>query len=130
MCSSDQPIGPQSYPVILYNAFTNPVRGLLDMKSHLQSFNGCIYMKNDTLPCYCSSVSAKSRFACTELLSGPALPTERVHTRFGLKLFRNRSAAAISRFFCTELLGLLLVVLTLTCSESLWLVLNVTCLTL
>ena len=48
MCSSDQPIGPQSYPGILYNAFTNPVRGLLDTKSHLQSFNGCIYMKNET----------------------------------------------------------------------------------
>ena len=83
------------------------------------------------LPCYCSSVAAKSRFACTELLSGPGLPTERVHARFGLKLPRHRSAAAaISRFFCTELLGLLLVLLTLSCSESLWVVSNVTCLTL
>ena len=82
------------------------------------------------LPCYGSSVSAKSHFACTELLSGPALPTERVHARFGLKRLRQRSAAAISRFFYTELLGLLLVLLTLRCSESLWVVLNVTCLTL
>ena len=82
------------------------------------------------LPCYCSSVAAKSRFACTELLSGPGLPTERVYARFGLKLPRHRSATAISRFFCTELLNLLLVLLTLSCSESLWVVLNVTCLTL
>ena len=74
-------------------------------------------------------VAAKSRFACTELLSGPGLPTERVHARFGLKLSRHRSAAAISRFLCTELLGLLLVLLTLCCSESLWIVLNVTFLT-
>ena len=48
--------------------------------------------------CCCSSVSAKSRFSCTELLSGPGLPTERVHARFGLKLPRHRSAAAISPF--------------------------------
>ena len=82
------------------------------------------------LPCYCSSVASKSRFACTELLSGLGLPTERVHVRFGLKLPRHRSAAAISGFFCTELLGLLLVLLTLSRSESLWVVLNVTCLTL
>ena len=82
------------------------------------------------LPCYCSSVAAKSRFSCTELLSGPALPSERVHARFELKLPRYRSAAAIFRFFCTELLNLLLVLLTLSCSESLWVVLNVTCLTL
>ena len=82
------------------------------------------------LPCYCSSVPAESRFACTELLSGPELPTERVQARFGLKLPRHRSAAAVSRFFWTALLGLLLVLLTLSCSESLWVVLNVTCLTL
>ena len=82
------------------------------------------------LPCYCSSAAAKSRFVCTELLSGPALPTERAYARFGLKLPRHRSAAAISRFFCTELLGLLLVLLTLGCSEPLWVVLNVTCDTL
>ena len=82
------------------------------------------------LPCYCSSSPAKSRFACTELLSGPGLPTERVHARFGLKLPRHRFAAAISRFFCSELLGLLLVLLPLGCSESLWVVLNLTCLTL
>ena len=82
------------------------------------------------LPCYCSSIAAKSRFACTELLSGPGLPTKRVYVRFGLKLPRHRSAAAISRFFCTELLGLLLLLLTLSCSESLWVVLNVACLTL
>ena len=31
------------------------------------------------VPCYCSSAAAKYRFACTELLSGPALPTERVY---------------------------------------------------
>ena len=48
MCSSDQPIGPQSYPVILCNAVVNPVRGLLDMKNHLQNFNRRIYMKNKT----------------------------------------------------------------------------------
>ena len=72
------------------------------------------------LPCYCSSVAAKSRFACTELLSGRGLPAERVYARFELKLLRYRSATAISRFFCTELLGLLLVLLTLSCSESLW----------
>ena len=82
------------------------------------------------LPCYCSSAAAKSRFACTELLSSRGLPTDRVHARFGLKLPRHRFAAAISRFFCTELLGLLLVLLTLDCSEPLWVVLNVTCLTL
>ena len=82
------------------------------------------------LPCYCSSAAAKARFACTELLSGPALAPERVHSRFGLKLPRHRSAAAICRFLCTELLGLLLVFLTLGCSESLWVVLNVTCDTL
>ena len=82
------------------------------------------------LPCYCSSAAAKSRFACTELLSGPGLPTERLCVRFGLKLPRHHSAAAISRFSCTELLDLLLVLLTLSCSESLWVVLNVTCLTL
>ena len=82
------------------------------------------------LPCYCSCTAAKSRFACAELLSGHGLPTERVHARFGLKLSRYRSTPAISRFFCTELLGLLLVLLTLGCSESLWVVLNVTCLTL
>ena len=81
-------------------------------------------------PCYCSSAAAKSRFACTELLSGPALPPKRVHARFGLKIPRHRSAAAISRFLCTELLGLLLVLLTLSYSESLWVVLNVTCLRL
>ena len=85
---------------------------------------------NLELPCYCSSAATKSRFVCTELLSGPGLPTERVHARFGLKLPRHRSAAAISRLFCTELLGLLLVLLTLGCSESLWVVLNLTCLTL
>ena len=82
------------------------------------------------LLCYCSSAAAKSRFACTEMLSCPALPPEQVHARFGLKLPRHRSAAAISCFLCTELLGLLLVLLTLGCSESLWVVLNVTCLTL
>ena len=82
------------------------------------------------LPCYCPFVAAKSCFACTELLSGSGLPTERVYARFGLKLPRHRSAAAISRFFCTELLGLLLVLLMLGCSESLWVVLNVTCDTL
>ena len=82
------------------------------------------------LPCYCSSAAAKSRFSCTELLSGPALPTERVHARFGWKLPRHQTAAGIFRFFCTELLGLLLVFITLSCSESLWVVLNMTCLTL
>ena len=82
------------------------------------------------LPCYCSYVAAKSVFSCTELLSGPGLPTERVHARFGSKLPLHRSAAAISRFFCTELLGLLLGLLTLGCSESLWVLLNVMCLTL
>ena len=65
------------------------------------------------LPCCCSSVAAKSRFACTELLSGPGPPTERVYVRFGLKRSHHRSAAGISRFFCTELLGLLLVLLNL-----------------
>ena len=82
------------------------------------------------LPCYCSSVAAKSLFVCTELLSGPGLPTERVYAQFGLKLPSHRSAAAISRFFCTELLGLLLFVFTLRCSEFLRVVLNVTCDTL
>ena len=82
------------------------------------------------VPCYCSSVAAKYRFSCTELLSGPGLPTERVHARFGLKLPRHRFAATISRFLCTELLGLLLVLLARRCSESLWVVLNVTCLIL
>ena len=82
------------------------------------------------LPCYCFFAAAKSRFACTKLLSGPALPPERVHSRVGLKLPRHRSAAAISRFLCTELLGLLLILLTLGCFESLWVVLNVTCLTI
>ena len=82
------------------------------------------------MSCYCSSVAAESRFACTELLSGPGLPTERVYVRFGLKLPRHRSAAGISPFSCTELLGLLLVLLTVSYSESLWVVLNVTCLTL
>ena len=82
------------------------------------------------LPYYCSFAAAKSRFAYTELLSGPGLPPKRVHSRFGLKLPRHRSAAAIPRFLCTELLGLLLVLLTLGCSESLWAVLNVTCLRL
>ena len=81
------------------------------------------------LPSY-SSAAANSRLACTELLSGPGLLTERVHSRFGLKLPRHHSAAAISCFLCTELLGLLLALLTLGCSESLWVVLNVTCLTL
>ena len=80
-------------------------------------------------PCYCSSAAGKSRFAYTELLSGPGLPPDRVHARFGLKLYRHRSAAAISRFLCTELLGLLLVLLMLGCPESLWVVLNVRCLT-
>ena len=82
------------------------------------------------LPYLCSSVAAKSRFACNELLPDPGLSTERVYVQFGLKLPRHRSAAAISRFFCTELLGLLLLLLTLSCSESLWVVLNVACLTL
>ena len=82
------------------------------------------------LPCYYSSAAAKSRVACTELLSGSGLPIKRVHARFGLKLPRHHSAAVISRFFCTELLGLLLVLPTLGCSESLRVVLNVTCLTL
>ena len=82
------------------------------------------------LPYYYSSVDAKSRFACINLLFGPGRPTERVYARLGLKLPRHRSAAAISRFFCTELLGLLLVLLTTSCSQSLWVVLNVTCLTL
>ena len=54
--------------------------------------------------CYCSA-AAKSRSACTELLFGPGLPTERVHTRFELKLPRYCSAAANSRFACTELLS-------------------------
>ena len=70
------------------------------------------------LSCYCTSVAAKSCFACTELLSGSGLPTERVYARFGLKLPRHRSAAATSRFFCAELLGLLLVLLMLDCFES------------
>ena len=82
------------------------------------------------LPCYCSSAAAKSRFSCTDLLSGPALPTERVYARFELNLPHHRSAATISRFFCMELLNLLLILLTLGCSESLWVVLNVTCDTL
>ena len=82
------------------------------------------------LPCYCSSAAAKSRFSCTELLSGPGLRTERVHARFELKLPRHLSSATISRFFCTELLDLLPVLLTLGCSESLWVVLYVTCDTL
>ena len=76
------------------------------------------------LPCYCSFAAVKSRFACTELLSGPALPTERVHVRFGLKIPRHRFAAAISLFPCTGLLGPLLDLLTLGCSESLWIVFN------
>ena len=78
------------------------------------------------LPCYCSFAAVKSRFARTELLSGPGLSTERVCARFGLKLPRHRSAAAMSRFFCTELLDLLLVLLTLSCFEYLWVVFNVT----
>ena len=49
-----------------------------------------------------------------------------MHARFGLKLPRHRFATTISRFFCTELLGLLLVLLTLGCSESVWVVSNVT----
>ena len=65
-----------------------------------------------------------------QLLFGPGLPTERVHAQFGLKLPHHRSVAAISSFFCTELLGLLLVLLPLGCSKSLWVVLNVTSLTL
>ena len=82
-----------------------------------------------TLPCYCSA-AAKNHSACTELLSGPVLPTERMYARFELKLPRHRSAATISRFFCTELLDLLLVLLTLGRSESLWVVLSVTCVAL
>ena len=65
-----------------------------------------------------------------QLLFGPGFQTERVHARFGLKMPRHRSVAAISSFFCTELLGLLVVLVMLGCPESLWVVLNVTCLTL
>ena len=82
------------------------------------------------LPYYCPFVATKSRFACTELLSGSGRLPGRVHARFELKLPRHRFVAAISRFFCMKLLGLLLGLLTLGCSESLWVVLNVTCLTL
>ena len=52
---------------------------------------------------YCSAV-AKNRLACTELLSDPGLPTERVHARSDLTLPCYCSAAAKSRSTCTELL--------------------------
>ena len=53
---------------------------------------------------YCST-AAKNRLACTELLSGPGLPTERVHARSDLTLPCYCSAAAKSRSACTELLS-------------------------
>ena len=52
---------------------------------------------------YCS-VAAKNCLTCTELLSGPGLPTERVHARSDLKLPCYCSAAAKNRSACTELL--------------------------
>ena len=52
---------------------------------------------------YCSA-AANHRLACTELLSGPGLPTERVHTRSDLTLPCYCSTAAKSRSACTELL--------------------------
>ena len=52
---------------------------------------------------YCSA-AAKSRLACTELLSGPGLPTERVHARSDLTLPCYCSAAAKNPSACTELL--------------------------
>jgi hypothetical protein len=61
------------------------------------------------MPSYCSSAAAKSRFYCTELLSGRGLPTDRVHARFVLKLPCHRLLLRYLAFFCAELLGLLLV---------------------
>ena len=52
-----------------------------------------------------SSVAAHSRFACTELLSGPGLPTDQAHARFELELPSYCSASAKSRFACNELLS-------------------------
>ena len=52
---------------------------------------------------YCSA-AAKNRLACTELLSGPGLPTERVHARSDLALPCYCSATPKSRSACTELL--------------------------
>ena len=49
--------------------------------------------------------SCKNRSACAELLFGPGLPTERVHTRFEVKLPHYSSAAANSHFACIELLS-------------------------
>ena len=52
---------------------------------------------------YCSA-AAKNRLVCTELLSSPGLPTERVHARSDLTLPCYCSAAAKSRSAYTELL--------------------------
>ena len=48
--------------------------------------------------------AAKNRLACTKLLFGPGLPTERVHARSDLKLSCYCSAAVKDRSACTELL--------------------------
>ena len=53
--------------------------------------------------CYCFA-AAKNRSACTELLSGSGLPTERVHARSNLALPCYCFAAAKSRSACTALL--------------------------
>ena len=53
---------------------------------------------------YCCSAAVKNRLACTELLSGSGLPTERVHARSNFALPCYCSAAAKSRSTCTALL--------------------------
>ena len=54
---------------------------------------------------YCSA-AAKNRLACTELLSGPGLRTERVHARSDLKLPCYCSAAAKNSSACNCCLAL------------------------
>ena len=51
---------------------------------------------------YCSA-AAKNCLPCTKLLSGPGLPTERVHARSDLTLPCYCFAAAKNRSVCTEL---------------------------
>ena len=54
------------------------------------------------LPASANRIPARS--SCTELMSGPGLPTERLHARSDLKLPCYCSAAAKNRSACTELL--------------------------
>ena len=82
------------------------------------------------LPCYCSSAAAKYRLGCTATAVWPRASNRTIACPIWVETAPPPFCCCDISFFCTELLGLLLVLLTLGCFKSLWIVLNVTCLTL